>query len=349
MVVVCDDPREGSGGCELTVPAELADPDALNFMATHGRGPISLALTAERCQALNLRPIAPHGNGRLGRAAMISIEAREGVSTGISTADRARTIEVAVDPASSARDLTQPGHVFPVCAKSGGVLERADKAEASVDLARLAGRSPAAVNCGVLDGGGSAIGSQEAVEYCLDHGLKRVSVDDVVAFRLCHDRLATRVASVAIDTEFGQFRAIFHRTGLDDDCHVALVKGDVEGQDGIPICMPSAGDRNSLRLGLQAIEDEGRGVVVCVLDRRGAQELERAGAAVPGRERHETLPVPRPLGRLDCAIGAQIVADLSISRARVYTDEPMSIAPLLAYLLMVDDEVSVRVTQALRD
>src|SRR5207249_7700674 len=229
MVVVCDDEdRENEG--DLTLAAQFATPEAINFMAKEGRGLICLALTPERCDELGLDLMAAKNESPFQTAFTVSVEAREGVTTGISAHDRAHTVQVAIDPRSRPQDLVQPGHIFPLKAKAGGVLERTGQTEAAVDLARLAGLTPAGVICEVMNDDGTMARVPDLVGYCAEHGLKMVTVADLIAYRRRHDKLLQRVVSTRLPTAFGEFEAVGYRSLVDDKHHVALVKGEVAGR-----------------------------------------------------------------------------------------------------------------------
>src|SRR6186997_451396 len=232
MVVVCDDEdRENEG--DLTMAAQFATPDAINFMAKEGRGLICLALTPERCDELGLDLMAAKNESPFQTAFTVAIEAREGVTTGISAHDRARTIQVAIDPRSTPNDLVQPGHIFPLKAKSGGVLERAGQTEAAVDLARLAGLIPAGVICEIMNEDGTMARVPDLVPYCERHGLKMITVADLIAYRRRTERLVERVVAVRLPTAFGEFAAVGYRSLVDDKHHLAMVKGDVRDQKDV--------------------------------------------------------------------------------------------------------------------
>src|SRR5438034_6050799 len=212
VVVVDDADRENEG--DLTIAAQFVTPEAINFMATHGRGLICLCLTPERCDELGLRPMTEHNETPLGTAFTVSIEAREGVSTGISAHDRARTIQVAIDPGSTPHDLVQPGHVFPLRARPGGVLQRAGQTEAAVDLARLAGLFPAGVVCEIMNEDGTMARVPDLVPYCELHGLRMVTVADLIEYRRRTEKLVERVVTVQLPTEYGAFTATAFRETL---------------------------------------------------------------------------------------------------------------------------------------
>src|SRR5580700_5749458 len=229
MVVVCDDEdRENEG--DLTLAAQFATPEAINFMAKEGRGLICLSLTAERCDELKLDLMSAKNESPFETPFTVSIEARDGVTTGISAHDRAHTIQVAIDPESGPRDLVQPGHVFPLKSRAGGVLERAGQTEAAVDLARLAGLSPAGVICEVMNDDGTMARVPDLVDYCARHGLCMITVADLIAYRRHNDKLVERIVSTRLPTTFGEFQAVGYRSLVDGKHHVALVKGEVAGQ-----------------------------------------------------------------------------------------------------------------------
>ena len=232
FVVVVDAPdRENEG--DLTIAAQFATPDAVNFMAVHARGLICLCLTEERCDELGLRPMTERNETPYGTAFTVSIEAREGITTGISAHDRSRTIQVAVDPSKDAHDLVQPGHVFPLRARRGGVLERTGQTEAAVDLARLAGLVPAGVVCEVMKEDGTMARVPDLIPFCREHGLKLVTVADLIEYRSRHEQLVERMTSVRLPTAYGEFSAVAFREKLTGKIHVALVHGDVAGQEDV--------------------------------------------------------------------------------------------------------------------
>jgi 3,4-dihydroxy 2-butanone 4-phosphate synthase/GTP cyclohydrolase II len=273
MVVVCDaEDRENEG--DLTLAAQFATPEAVNFMAKEGRGLICLALTPEKCDELGLDLMAAKNESPFQTAFTVSIEAREGISTGISAHDRARTIQVAIDPRSRPQDLVQPGHIFPLKAKAGGVLERTGQTEAAIDLARLAGLTPAGVICEVMNDDGTMARVPDLERYCAQHDLKMITVSDLIAYRRRHDKLVERVVETALPTAFGEFDVVGFRTMVDDKHHVAMVKGEVDGEEDVLVRVHSeclTGDVfHSLRCdcgqqledALLRIEQEGRGVLL---------------------------------------------------------------------------------------
>src|SRR5882672_5699195 len=232
MVVVCDgEDRENEG--DLVMAAQFATPEAVNFMAKEARGLICLALSAERCEALGLKLMAAKNEAPLQTAFTVTIEAAGGVSTGISAHDRAHTIQTAIDPASGPAEIVVPGHMFPLRAKDGGVLERTGHTEASVDLARLAGLTPAGVICEVMNDDGTMARVPDLVPYCERHDLKMITVAELIAYRRRTEKLVERIVSTGLPTAFGEFTAVGYRSLIDDKHHVAMVKGDVDGVEDV--------------------------------------------------------------------------------------------------------------------
>jgi 3,4-dihydroxy 2-butanone 4-phosphate synthase/GTP cyclohydrolase II len=360
MVVVCDSPdRENEG--DLTMAAQFVTPNAINFMATHGRGLVCLALTSERCDQLNLDLMTAKNESGFKTAFTISIEAREGVSTGISAHDRAHTIQVAVDPRSAPHDLVQPGHVFPLKAKGGGVLERAGQTEAAVDLARLAGLIPAGVICEVMKDDGTMARVPDLVEYCERHELKMITVADLIAYRQRTERLIERVAEAVLPTAFGEFAAVGFRSLVDGKHHVAMVKGDVAGEPDILVRMHSeclTGDvfhslrcdcGQQLESALAMIEREGRGVLVYLAQEgRGIGLLNKLKAYKLQEEDgldtvEANVALGLPVDLRDYGIGAQILTDLGLSSIRILTNNPKKIIGLEGYGLSVSEQLPIQV------
>jgi 3,4-dihydroxy 2-butanone 4-phosphate synthase / GTP cyclohydrolase II len=360
MVVVCDAPdRENEG--DLTMAAQFATPDAVNFMATHGRGLICLALTPERCDELGLDLMTAKNESSFKTAFTVSVEAREGVSTGISAADRARTIQVAVDPRSGAGDLVQPGHIFPLKAKPGGVLERAGQTEAAVDLARLAGLIPAGVICEVMNDDGTMARVSDLVDYCDRHGLKMITVADLIAYRQRTERLVERVAEAVLPTAFGEFTAVGFRSLVDGKHHVAMVKGEVAGEADVLVRMHSeclTGDvfhslrcdcGQQLESALAMIEREGRGVLVYLAQEgRGIGLLNKLRAYKLQQENgldtvEANVALGLPVDLRDYGIGAQILTNLGLSSIRILTNNPKKIIGLEGYGLSVTEQLPIQV------
>ena len=358
MVVVCDDEdRENEG--DLTIAAQFATPEAINFMRKEGGGLICLALTPGRCDDLGLNLMAAKNESAFKTAFTVSIEARSGVSTGISAPDRARTIQVAIDPATSPRELVQPGHVFPLKAKAGGVLERVGQTEAAVDLARLARLIPAGVICEIMNDDGTMARVPDLVPYCKRHGLKMITVADLVAYRRRTERLVERVVSTALPTEFGEFVAVGYRSLVDDKHHVALVKGELEGQEDVLVRVHSeclTGDVfHSLRCdcgeqldsALTMIEQEGLGVLLYLSQEgRGIGLLNKLRAYKLQEEGLDTidanLRLGLPVDLRDYGIGAQILVDLGLTSIRILTNNPKKISGLAGYGLSVTDQIPIQ-------
>jgi 3,4-dihydroxy 2-butanone 4-phosphate synthase/GTP cyclohydrolase II len=359
MVVVVDDPdRENEG--DLTIAAQFATPEAINFMATHARGLICLCLTEERADELALRPMTDHNEAPLGTAFTVSIEAREGVTTGISAADRSRTIQVAIHHESTAHDLVQPGHVFPLRARRGGVLERVGQTEAAVDLARLAGLAPAGVVCEIMNDDGTMARVPDLVPYCERHGLKMITVADLVEYRRRHEKLVERGAAVRLPTEYGEFTAIAFREKLTGKTHLALVKGDVEGTENVLVRVHSecvTGDVfHSLRCdcgeqldhALAQIEAEGAGVLLYMAQEgRGIGLLNKLRAYELQEQGRDTVEANLELGfpadARDYGIGNQILADLGLKTIRILTNNPKKLTGIDGFGLTVVEQVPIEV------
>jgi 3,4-dihydroxy 2-butanone 4-phosphate synthase / GTP cyclohydrolase II len=358
VVVVDDEDRENEG--DLTIAAQFVTPEAITFMATHGRGLICLCLTPERCDELDLRPMTNHNETPLGTDFTVSIEAREGVSTGISAHDRARTIQVAIDPKSVARDLVQPGHVFPLRSKQGGVLRRAGQTEAAVDLARLAGLNPAGVVCEIMNDDGTMARVTDLTAFCERHELKMVTVADLIEYRRRAEKLVERAVSVTLPTEYGEFQAVAYRELLTDKQHVALVKGDIEGAENVLVRVHSeclTGDvfhsllcdcGEQLESALARIAEEDRGVVlymgqegrgIGLLNKLRAYELQAGGLDTV----EANLALGFPPDAREWGIGNQILADLGLTTIRILTNNPRKLMGLDGYGLTVVEQVPLEV------
>jgi 3,4-dihydroxy 2-butanone 4-phosphate synthase / GTP cyclohydrolase II len=359
MVVVVDDPgRENEG--DLTIAAQFATPEAINFMATHARGLICLCLTEDRADEMALRPMTDRNEAPLGTAFTVSVEAREGVTTGISAADRSHTIQVAIHPSSTPHDLVQPGHVFPLRAKPGGVLERIGQTEAAVDLARLAGLTAAGVVCEIMNDDGTMARVDDLVPYCERHALKMITVADLVEYRRRHEKLVERGAAVRLPTEFGEFRAVAFREKLTGKTHVALVKGDVDGAENVLVRVHSeclTGDVfHSLRCdcgeqldhALAQIESEGSGVLlymaqegrgIGLLNKLRAYELQEQGLDTV----EANVELGFPADARDYGIGNQILADLGLSTIRILTNNPKKLTGIDGFGLTVVEQVPIEV------
>jgi 3,4-dihydroxy 2-butanone 4-phosphate synthase / GTP cyclohydrolase II len=357
VVVVDDEDRENEG--DITIAAQFVTPDAINFMAKHARGLICLALTPERCDELGLDLMAAKNESPFETAFTVSVEARDGVTTGISAADRAHTIQVAIDPESAPRDLVQPGHVFPLKAKPGGVLERTGQTEAAVDLARLAGLNPSGVICEVMNDDGTMARVDDLAGYCARHGLKMITVADLIKYRRLHDKLVERVVSTALPTAFGDFEVFGYRSLVDDKHHVALVKGDVDGHSDVLVRVHSeclTGDvfhslrcdcGEQLESALAMIEEEGSGVLlylaqegrgIGLLNKLKAYNLQDKGLDTVDAN----LELGLPVDLRDYGIGAQILSDLGLTSIRILTNNPKKIRGLEGYGLSVSDQIPIQ-------
>jgi 3,4-dihydroxy 2-butanone 4-phosphate synthase/GTP cyclohydrolase II len=358
VVVVDAADRENEG--DLTIAAQFATPEAITFMATHGRGLICLCLTEERCDELQLRPMTDRNETPFGTAFTISIEAREGISTGISAQDRSRTIQVAIDPSKGPHDLVQPGHVFPLRARAGGVLRRGGQTEAAVDLARLAGLNPAGVVCEVMNDDGTMARVDDLIPYCEKHGIKLVTVADLIEYRRRHEKLVERTTAVRLPTAYGEFSAVAFREKLTGKTHLALVKGEVEGAVDVLVRVHSeclTGDVfHSLRCdcgeqldhALRQIAAEDRGVLlymaqegrgIGLLSKLQAYELQEQGLDTV----EANLELGFPADAREWGIGNQILADLGLSTIRILTNNPKKISGLEGYGLTVVEQVPIEV------
>jgi 3,4-dihydroxy 2-butanone 4-phosphate synthase / GTP cyclohydrolase II len=327
-------------------------------MTRQAGGWICLALTPERCDALGLELMAAKNESAHETPFTVTIEAREGVTTGISVHDQAHTMQVAVDPTKGAEDIVKPGHVRPLKAKAGGVLERTGHTEASIDLARLAGLNPAGVICEIQNEDGSMARVDDLAAYCHKHGLKMVTIADLIAYRRRHDKLVERVVSTILPTGFGEFQAVGYRSVVDDKHHVALVKGEVAGKDDVLVRVHSeclTGDvfhslrcdcGEQLESALAMIEREGEGVLLYLAQEgRGIGLLNKLRAYKLQEEGLDTVEanirLGLPVDLRDYGIGAQILVDLGLSSIRILTNNPKKIRGLEGYGLRVSDQIPI--------
>jgi 3,4-dihydroxy 2-butanone 4-phosphate synthase / GTP cyclohydrolase II len=359
MVVVVDAAdRENEG--DLTIAAQFATPEAIAFMAKEGRGLICLCLTGERCDELGLRMMSDRNETQFGTAFTVSVEAREGVSTGISAHDRSHTIQVAIDPSKGRGNLVEPGHVFPLRARQGGVLERAGQTEAAVDLARLAGLNSAGVICEVMKDDGTMARVPDLIEFCARHELKLVTVADLIEYRRRHERLVEREVSVRLPTAYGEFTAVLFRETLTGKQHVALVRGAVEGTKDVLVRVHSeclTGDVfHSLRCdcgeqldaALALISEEERGVLLYMAQEgRGIGLLNKLRSYELQEDGLDTVDANLALGfaadEREWGIGNQILADLGLTTIRLLTNNPKKVSGLQAFGLEVTEQVPIEV------
>jgi 3,4-dihydroxy 2-butanone 4-phosphate synthase/GTP cyclohydrolase II len=362
IVVVDDEDRENEG--DLTLAAEKVTPEAINFMAKYGRGLVCLAMTEERLDHLRLGPMSAENTSQYGTAFCEAIDAREGVTTGISAYDRARTIQVAIDPATKASDLARPGHVFPLRARKGGVLVRAGQTEASVDLARLAGLIPAGIICEIMKDDGTMARVPDLIEFCREHGLKMLTVAELIRYRMAHERYVHRVGEALVETRFGEFRLIAYESEVDGgESHIALIKGEIPGGDvedsDAPVLVRMhahclMGDvfgstgcecHATLEGSLRQIAQEGRGALIYLHQTSQGFSKEKVGERTAltfhkGRRVPSLLDNERQTQR-EIGIGAQILSDLKLSRIRLLTNHPKKVAALEGFGIEIVDQVPV--------
>jgi 3,4-dihydroxy 2-butanone 4-phosphate synthase/GTP cyclohydrolase II len=356
IVVVDDEDRENEG--DLTLAAEKVTPEAINFMAKYGRGLVCLAMTEERLEHLRIGPMTAENTSQYGTAFCEAIDARTGVTTGISAHDRARTIQVAIDPATKPTDLARPGHMFPLRARKGGVLVRAGQTEAAVDLARLAGMIPAGIICEIMKDDGSMARVPDLIGFCREHGLKMLTVAEVIRYRMENERYVHRVGEALVDTRFGEFRMIAYESEIDGgESHVAMVRGDVEhSSDPVLVRMHAhclMGDvfgatgcecHATLEGALSRIAQEG-GALIYLHQTSQGFSVEKVGDRKALSFHHgKKLPtlfenekqIQREIG-----IGAQILSDLNLRRIRLLTNRPKKVAALEGFGIEIVEQVPV--------
>jgi 3,4-dihydroxy 2-butanone 4-phosphate synthase/GTP cyclohydrolase II len=355
LVVVDDEDRENEG--DLTIAAEKITPEAINFMATRGRGLICLALDPEICARLDLQPMSQVNTARFGTAFCEAIDAAEGVTTGISAYDRAHTIRVAIDPQSRPQDLARPGHVFPLRARPGGVLVRSGQTEAAVDLAKLAGLSPGGVICEIMNEDGTMARVPQLIEFCRQYGFKMISVADLIRYRTQTEKLVQREAAGRVHTAFGEFETIRYKSQIDGEMHLALIHGEIQGKPDVLVRVHSHciyGDvfqsqdcdcRELVGGALQAISQADCGVFVYlhqsgpgiqVVNRDGRHELithGRAQTSFTPSERHQPL-------QHETGVGAQILSDLGLSTIHLLTNHPRKVVGVEGFGIQITKQIA---------
>jgi len=354
VILVDDEDRENEG--DLVMAAEKATPEAINFMAKHGRGLICLALTEERADFLNLPPMVSDNSSQFETAFTVSIEARRGVTTGISAADRAHTILTAIDEHSGAHDLVRPGHIFPLRARKGGVLVRTGQTEGSVDLARLAGLKPAGVICEIMNDDGTMARLPELKKFAAEHDLLIISIADIIEYRMRTESLVRKAVRAHLPTRYGDFEIIVYENQLDNLEHLALVKGDLSGDDPVLVRVHSecfTGDTlgslrcdcaDQLHSAMLQIEKEGRGAILYMRQEgRGIGLVNKLRAYCLQEHGRDTVEANEELGfkpdLRDYGIGAQMLVDLGLKKIRLLTNNPTKIVGLQGYDIEIVERV----------
>ena len=357
IVVVDDEDRENEG--DMTLAAEAVTPEAINFMAKYGRGLVCLAMTEERLDHLRIGNMTAENTSQYGTAFCGAIDARQGVTTGISAYDRSHTIKVAIDPATRPTDLARPGHVFPLRARKGGVLVRAGQTEASVDLARMAGMVPAGIICEIMKDDGTMARVPDLIEFCRTHDLKVLTVAELIRYRMQNERYVHRVGEAMVETKHGEFRVIAYESEVDGGgSHLAFIRGDISDSSQPVLVRMHAhclmGDvfgssicdcRETIEGSLQAIATENRGALIYLHQTSKGFSVERAGdrAALIFHREKKLPPAPESERRTqrEVGLGAQILSDLNLRRIRLLTNHPRKVAGLEGFGIEIVEQVPV--------
>jgi 3,4-dihydroxy 2-butanone 4-phosphate synthase/GTP cyclohydrolase II len=364
VVVVDDEDRENEG--DLTLAAEKVTPEAINFMAKYGRGLVCLAMTEERLDHLRIGPMTAENTSNYGTAFCEAIDAREGVTTGISAYDRSRTIKVAIDPATRPADLARPGHVFPLRARKGGVLVRAGQTEASVDLARLAGLIPAGVICEIMRDDGTMARVPDLIDFCRTHEMQMLTVAELIRYRMAHERYVHRVGEALVQTQYGEFRLIAYESDVEGgESHLALVRGDLEDSSNPALVRMHAhcllGDvfgstgcdcGATIAGAMRMIAEADRGAIIYLHQSSKGFTADRLGERTVltfHRDRAlPTLPESERKTQREIGIGAQILSDLGLRRIRLLTNHPRRVAALEGFGIEIVEQIPVALTRATR-